>query len=231
LKAKATATAKATKSKTKAYSRNCQTLGVTPAEPGDYLFDLQKLYDVQLDERKQLIDAARESSRTFDKAVLAFGSAIFGFSIAFLKDIAPRPVPATLGWLLGSWLLFSFGLLSILLSFLFSHRACMFEIDRGQEALNQYAKGEKEFKLRKNRWSIATDCCNVVCVVLLFFGLFSWSIFAYENLSQGDTQVNKVDVPIEKKGYVPPPAPKTPPQQQTPSRPASPPANQPGPKK
>jgi hypothetical protein len=36
-----------------------------------------------MEERKGLIDAARESARTFDQAVLAFGSAVFGASIAF----------------------------------------------------------------------------------------------------------------------------------------------------
>ena len=35
-------------------------------------------YELYLDERKQLIDAARESARTFDKAVLTFGSVAFG---------------------------------------------------------------------------------------------------------------------------------------------------------
>ena len=194
--------------------------------------DLQKLYDVLLDERKQLIDAARESSRTFDKAVLAFGSVVFGFSIAFIKDIAPSPAPNTLGWLFGAWLLFSFGLLSIMLSFLFSHKACMVEIDRGQEWLDNFIKGEKKFELRNNRWSVATDCCNIACVVLLFLGLFSWSFFAYENLSHGDAQVNKLDTPDFTRGYVPPSPPKAPPQQQqTPSQPAYPPANQPAPKK
>jgi hypothetical protein len=189
--------------------------------------DLQKLYDVLLDERKLLIDTARESARTFDKAVLAFGSVAFGFSIAFIKDIAPKPASNTLMWLFGAWLLFSFGLLSIMLSFLFSHKACMVQIERGKEWLDTLRKGVKKFELRTNRWSVATDCCNVVCVVLLFLGLLSWTLFAYENLRQGDAQVNKVDVPIEKKGYVPPPPPKAPLQQQTPSRPTPPPANQP----
>src|SRR4051812_5487292 len=95
--------------------------------------DLQKLCDAQTEERKLLIDAARESARTFDKAVLTFGSAVFGFSIAFLKDVAPNPIPTTLPWLLTAWVLFSFGLLAILLSFLFSHSACHAQIVIGQE--------------------------------------------------------------------------------------------------
>jgi len=195
--------------------------------------DLQKLYEVQLDERKQLVDAARESARTFDKAVLAFGSAVFGFSIAFLKDIAPIPAPETLGWLLTSWLFFSVGLLAILLSFLFSHRACMFEIRRGEEALNRLAEnpeGKTDFLMKRNRWSIATNWCNSLCVAFLFLGLFSWSIFAYDNLKRGGAQVNRAQTPEwPNRAYVPPPPPKAPPQQQAPSQPASSPATQPAP--
>jgi hypothetical protein len=181
----------------------------------------QKDYEVHLDERKQLIDAARESARTFDQAVLAFGSAVFGFSIAFLKDIAPNPAPETLKWLGASWLLFSLGLLAILLSFLFSHRACMFQIKVGERAL-----GGQEDKPTGNPWSKATNWCNIACVVLLFLGLLCWSTFALDNLKHGAAQMNKVQTPTEKKGYVPPAPPaKAPSQQQTP--PSAPPATQP----
>ena len=67
-----------------------------------------------MQERDRLIDAARESARTFDKAVLTFGSAIFGASIVFLKDVAPNPHQGTLKWLGFSWFCFSTGI-SILL--------------------------------------------------------------------------------------------------------------------
>jgi len=147
----------------------------------------QDEYKLYLAEREQLIDAGRESARTFDQAVLAFGSVVFGFSIAFLKDIAPKPAPETLKWLGASWLLFSLGLLAILLSFLFSHRACMFEIEVAEKAL-----GDRSFKRERNRWSIATNWCNFLCVGLLCLGLLSWSMFAFFNLSHGDAQVNKV---------------------------------------
>ncbi len=164
--------------------------------------------DILGDERKEYVDAARESARTFDKAVLAFGSAVFGFSIAFLKDIAPTPAPETLKWLGTSWVLFSLGLLAILLSFLFSHRACLFEIEVGEKVM-----GNKDFKRGENRWSQATNWCNIGCVVFLFLGLLCWSKFALENLAHGDAQMNKVLTPTEKKGYVPPPSSVKPPAQ------------------
>lgn len=161
-----------------------------------------------LEERKILIDAARESSRTFDKAVLTFGSAVFGFSIAFLKDVAPKPTADSIIWLRGSWLSFSLGLLAILLSFLFSHRACLFEI-----GLSEAALGKKNSKPRTNPWGIATDCCNILCIIFLFTGLLCWSNFASINLCYGETPMDKVVKPSEKKGYVPPSRPVKPPSQ------------------
>ena len=137
-----------------------------------------KVHAQFMSERDALIDAARESARTFDQAVLAFGSAVFGASIAFLKDVAPTPQHYTLKWLGVSWGCFSVGLLAVILSFLFSHRACMFEIEVGANTLVK-----KDFQRPKNRWSIATDLCNGLCVTFLFCGLVSWSIFAFENLA------------------------------------------------
>ena len=72
------------------------------------------------DERKALVEALREGATTFDKAILTFTSGAFAVSIAFLKDVIPKPYPNTL-WLLGwSWLLFALSLVVILFSFLAS---------------------------------------------------------------------------------------------------------------
>jgi hypothetical protein len=148
-----------------------------------------------LDERKELIDAARESARTFDKAVLTFGAGMFAFSMVFLKDIAPRPAPPTLKWLGAAWALFALGLLLILLSFLFSHRACLFEIENLEPGC----------PTRKNPWSRITNWCNVLCVVSLVLGLSCWSVFAFDNLGQGRTAIDRIEESIDRKGYVPPP--------------------------
>jgi hypothetical protein len=56
--------------------------------------DATKKHAQHMAERDKLTDAARESSRTFDQAVLAFGAAVFGASVAFLKDVAPKLFPA-----------------------------------------------------------------------------------------------------------------------------------------
>jgi hypothetical protein len=169
-----------------------------------------KEHELYIAERTQLIDAARESARTFDKAVLTFGSAVFGFSIAFLKDIAPKPAPGTLKWLLAAWCLFASGLLLILLSFLFSHRACNSQIDYLTRKL------EEPTYEKRNHWSLITDYCNYSCVALLFLGLLSWSIFAFDNLKES-ISMNNVPPPTRErveKGYVPPAPPARVPQQQ-----------------
>ena len=183
------------------------------------------VFDQYVEERRQYIDAARESARTFDKAVLTFGSAVFGFSIAFVKDIAPTPALCTLSWLEAAWLLFALGLLAILLSFLFSHQACMREISACEEFMaGTHEKSSSGSK--KNPWSIITTCCNYVCIALLFSGLVCWSVFAIDNMRQG-AQPMKDDSGVVKKGYVPPPAPARGPAQQ----PTTPPPSSPAPKK
>ncbi|SRR5258706_5708536 len=187
-------------------------------------------YSVYLEERKLLIDAARESARTFDKAVLTFGSAIFGFSVAFVKDIAPKPTHSSLGWLVASWLLFSVGLLVILFSFLLSHKACHHEIENGAQLLHEEDQESKHGcqKGRKNVWSIATNWCNFLCPPILFLGLICWSYFAYDNLRQGDTPLSKPETSAERRGYVPPSSPAKPPSQpQAPAQPAPPAASEP----
>jgi hypothetical protein len=170
-------------------------------------------YAAHMEERKTLIEAARESAKTFDQAVLAFGSAVFGASIAFLKDVAPHPQRFTLKWLGGAWFLFSAGLLAALMSFIWSHKACMSEIDAATATL-----GKPNAQRSANRWSALTDKCNYVCVGLLFLGLSFWSVFALENLTQGGNPVaqqsqTQLPQPYERveKEHVSPKAPPTPP--------------------
>ncbi len=188
-----------------------------PDDPRVYSNEEHALF---IEERKGLIDAARESSRTFDQAVLAFGSAAFAASIAFLKDVAPHPQAYSLKWLTAAWMLFTVGLFAVMLSFLFSHKACMFEIESGTNAL-----GKPEWKRPYNRWSALTDSSNYFCIVALFLGLVFWSVFALENVGKEPDPLSKPTASSDKleKGYTPPPPPpKTPPPATPPSNPQSP---------
>lgn len=138
----------------------------------------QRAHAQYLEERKALIDAAREASRTFDQAVLAFGSAVFGASVAFIKDVAPRPRPYTIPWLFTSWVCFTVGLLAVMLSFMFSQRACFFRVEEAEIQLR-----DSQAKPRRDVWGFWTHFCNISCLVLLFVGIACWIIFAGANLT------------------------------------------------
>ena len=151
-------------------------------------------YDVYLEERKLLIDAARESARTFDKAILTFAAAAFGFSVALLKEAAPHPAQWTLVWLGLSWTAFTVGLLAIMLSFLFSHRACTWSIERTYDEL--VIGGRPKI----NPWGRATTVLNYVTVGLLFFGISFWGIFVFANMrvSESKQSMAESSTPLKK---------------------------------
>ena len=144
----------------------------------DYEHAKQK-HEQHMAERDKLTDAARESSRSFDQAVLAFGAAVFGASVAFLKDVAPKPQGYSLPWLCISWSCFTVGLLAVILSFLFSHKACIARIHESAEQLSNPSA-----KATGDRWGTLTSWCNYLCVGFLFFGVVAWVVFALENLAK-----------------------------------------------
>lgn len=139
--------------------------------------ETQWTYEQFIKQRKELADSAEGASKTFDKAILTFGSAVFGASIAFLKDVAPKP-PNSLSWLCVSWSFFTAGLLAVVLSFQLSHRTCMSRIeDLDRQYQNPEAKESKDV------WGVFTTVCNFACILFLFFGIVAWIVFATHNLA------------------------------------------------
>jgi hypothetical protein len=132
-------------------------------------------YQLYIEERKLLIDALRESSRTFDKAILTLTSGAFGFTIAFLKDIAPAPFQNTLCLLFVSWFFFSFSLVVILFSFLASQNACNEQIDISYDVLVLK-------KQRSTPWATVTSICNYVSIISLVIAIIFWGLFAFFNI-------------------------------------------------
>ncbi|TSA17857.1 hypothetical protein D4R75_11960 [bacterium] len=132
-------------------------------------------HQMYLDERKLLIEALRESSQSFDKAMVTLASGSFGFTIAFLKDVAPRPFQNTLWLLASSWICFAFSLIVILLSFLFSQKACREQIEIAFAVLVN-----KETKATP--WGTATTICNYISIIALVFAVTFWCLFAYWNV-------------------------------------------------
>lgn len=140
----------------------------------EFALTKEQRYQLYLEDRKMLVDAWREGSRTFDKAILTFGSGSFAVSIAFLKDVVPNPLPNTL-WLLGwSWILFSAALIIILFSFIASQNACQAQIDITYDDLINNRK-------RRNMWTTITSICNYSAIAVLAAAFVFAGCFVYWN--------------------------------------------------
>jgi hypothetical protein len=176
-----------------------------------------KLYHLYLDERKLLIDAARESARTFDRAVLLVATGVFGFSVAFIKEIAPNPSKDSQVWLVLAWCFFALCITSILFLSLTSQQACMREISLFDDALPHLLAGESDFKGGTNRWRGWTTRLNFVSLAILLLGMCFLAAFSFQNLNRGEVAVNGVSAPEASNSCTPPPIPKSPPQQPVPS--------------
>lgn len=140
----------------------------------------QDEHQAYLDERRILIDLEKESSRSFDKAMLTLSAGALGLSITFIRQISPSPLPGTFGFLKVAWICFALSILTTLISFLLSQSA----IRKQREILDQdYQKGSN-VKEQDNWLASATNALNWVSV--LFFtvgiGLLSW--FSIENLPE-----------------------------------------------
>lgn len=77
-------------------------------------------YKVYLEERKSLVDAKREGSELFDKAILTLAAGTFGLSLTFIRQIVPNIKCGTEFMLICAWTGFCISLLSTLISFLTS---------------------------------------------------------------------------------------------------------------
>ncbi|HXF90876.1 MAG TPA: hypothetical protein VNJ29_02990 [Candidatus Nitrosotenuis sp.] len=127
-------------------------------------------------ERENLYAAAIEQTKTFDKALLTLSSGAFGVTIAFLKDLVPKPYDNT-NWLLAiSWLFFSISLVSVVCSYLFSQHAILKQMDLNKQ--NSKKKGSKD---EKNVWTTATVITNWLSLIAFLFALTFWCSFIYWN--------------------------------------------------
>lgn len=174
-------------------------------------------YDVYLEERKLLIDAEREGSRSFDKAILTLAAGALGLSITFVDKIAPLPQATTLWLLVVSWISFGFSIIVTLSSFITSQWACASQRDILD---TEWLDGSEEQESIGNRWTHATNALNVVSILSFVVGVVFLCLFAFANLSKeavmsekkkdyGFTPQKPPAKPLEK-GFVPPKPPEKP---------------------
>jgi hypothetical protein len=163
-------------------------------------------YKVYLEERKSLFDAIREGSQSFDKAILTLSAGAFGLSLTFIREIVPHISPETFYMLIVAWICFGVSMLSTLISFLTSQRACKKQI----EILEKYFLNDNPCKPKesppKNKPSVWTNRLNIFSIVVFIIGVIFLATFTILNLREDTMSDNKKEK-VEK-GFVPPPPPK-----------------------
>ncbi|MDA8215610.1 MAG: hypothetical protein M0Z64_10105 [Nitrospiraceae bacterium] len=134
-------------------------------------------YQIYLDERKQLIEAERNTAQQFDKAILTLAAGALALSITFINQIAPNPKPHSVYFLIGAWILFCSSLLSTLISFLTSQVACRKQRDILDDKISNKENNTK------NKAALWTDRLNYFSIVSFIIGVIALIIFSIINLS------------------------------------------------
>jgi hypothetical protein len=130
--------------------------------------------------RRSLVDTYYQASRDYDRAVLTLSAGALGISIAFVRDLAPDPLPLTKGWLGNAWVFLGISLLSTLTSLL-----------TGQYALRRTI-AQVDTMIREKRMEpterpggclgATTSALNVCSTLALVVGIFFLALFALANI-------------------------------------------------
>jgi hypothetical protein len=125
--------------------------------------------------RTDLLKRQLFNAENYDKAILSLATAALGFSLAFLKDVAPVTNAQAVWLLKASWFLLTASLMSTLCSF-FASRA---GIRKQLHHANKYYLEHQEEFLSKSNWPAKiTDYLNMasgVCFILAIIAQYDRS--------------------------------------------------------
>ena len=133
-------------------------------------------YQVYLDERKSLFNASLEQSRLFDKAILTLASGALGLSLTFIRQIVPEGCePRNIYSLIVSWIFLALSILSTVVSFLTSVKACAKQIEIMEKETS---------KDNSNCYRRITGYLNIFSVLCFIIGVFLLAKFSISNLQK-----------------------------------------------
>jgi len=139
-------------------------------------------YKVYLEERKSLVDAEREGSRLFDKAILTLTAGAFGLSLTFIRQMAPDIKSGTAFMLVYAWVGFCVSLLSTLISFLTSQSACSRQREMLEAEYFHNSSGHDKKTNLKNKFAVWTKWLNILSIFTFIIGVIFLAIFSIVNL-------------------------------------------------
>jgi len=132
------------------------------------------------EERKSLIFAILEQSKSFDRWILTLAGGTFGLSLVFINQIVPNLKSGTLCFLTTAWILFALSILFTLLSFLFSQESCYKQIKEIHQLLKEETNRNKELPL--NIYGRMTKGLNYCSMSTFLIGVAFLITFATLNL-------------------------------------------------
>jgi len=138
-------------------------------------------YETYIEQRNALVNAKIDQARQYDKYILTLASGTFGFSVVFMRYIAPTPDASTLRLIIIALAFFSASIFSTLLSFLMSQKA----IAKQFEITDLWYKSETDLndKQIENKYAVCTTRLNWISMALFTVGGVLLIFFIVLNLS------------------------------------------------
>jgi len=140
-------------------------------------------YETYLQERKFLVESARQESQLFDKSILSLSGGAFVISLAFIRQIAPLPEPGSLILLRLSWICLVLSIVVTLSSIRISQFACDKQIKILEEYYFTENKSKKRVPTVKNKLAWLTKLMNIISIISFGIGVILLSLFAIKNLN------------------------------------------------
>jgi hypothetical protein len=140
-------------------------------------------YQVYIDERKSLVNASLEQSHLFDKAILTLASGAFGLSLTFIRQIVPEGCePKNISFLILAWIFLALSIISTVLSFLTSSKACTKQIEIMEIEYKITEETTNSDKKHLNCYRRITNRLNIFSVLCFMVGIFFLAKFSIHNL-------------------------------------------------
>jgi hypothetical protein len=139
----------------------------------------RKREELYAETRKDLLARQLSNAEQFDKAVLTLSSGGLGLSLAFIKDFVPIDKAQVITFLVVSWILFGFAIISTVISFLVSQRAINIQLHYAEQ---YYLKADGGYLTKKNVPAKITDVLNYASGILFVAAVGCTITFVMFNL-------------------------------------------------
>jgi hypothetical protein len=129
-----------------------------------------------LEERKMFFSLLQTSANTLDKHMFLLASGSILLSTTFLEKIVNNTNVLYPDIIIASWGFLVSGLISVLLSFYTSGKAC----HRSIEIIDNSYDGIPDESI--NIWAKATDILNIISIITIIIGVVLLAVFSFKNI-------------------------------------------------